>query len=213
MENKVKESKYHPNWQMNRIQFILSKYPKEYFKDKRILELGSFNGYIGAYFKSLGAIVYCIEGRNENVINIKNDYPDLVVDCDNLDTPEWYYGKWDIIINFGLYYHLEYYHLQHLQNCLDNCNLLYFESVIFDSDEPELFYRLESGEDQSLGLSGGTPSTSYVENIFNSKNTKYYKYCDASLNGDAHHYDWEDKNTRILDPYARRFWIVNITNI
>jgi hypothetical protein len=59
----IKETSYHPNWQTNRINFILSKYPKEFFKGKRILELGAYNGFIGAYFNSLGAEVHCVEGR------------------------------------------------------------------------------------------------------------------------------------------------------
>lgn len=211
MEN-IKETQYHANWQKNRINFILSKYPKDYFKGKRILELGAFNGYIGAYFQQLGAIVHCIEGRSENVEQIKINYPNLTVECANLDTPEWSWGNWDIIINFGLCYHLENYHKEHLSNCVDHCSLMFFESVIFDSNEPEIHYRNESGIDQSLGFSGGTPSTSYVEKIFSEKNTIFRKHTDASLNGDLHHYDWVDMNTKMLDQYARRFWIVNVLN-
>ena len=44
----MKQTTYHPDWQINRINFILSKYPKEFFKGKRILEVGAYNGYIGA---------------------------------------------------------------------------------------------------------------------------------------------------------------------
>lgn len=210
---KIKETNYHADWQKNRVNFILNKYPKGYFKGKRILELGSFNGYIGAYFNSLGAEVHCIEGRTENVLNIKKDYPQLSVESSNLDRPDWIWGSWDVIINFGLYYHLENYHLEHLTNCIDNTKILFFETVIFDSDEPEIYYRNESGIDQSLGETGGNPTTSYVENIFSGKNTLYRKYCDSSLNGGLHKYDWVDSNTKLLDQYTRRFWVVhNLSN-
>lgn len=208
----IKETEYHAKWQKNRINFILSKYPKSFFKGKRILELGAFNGYIGAYFQTLGATVHCIEGRPDNAEQIKIDYPMVTVECANLDTPDWHWGDWDIIINFGLYYHLSNHHKAHLVNCIDHCNLLLFESVIFDSNEHVIHYRDESGIDQALGPIGGTPTTSYVENIFNSKNTIYRKFTDPILNGDMHHYDWEDKNSKVLDQYARRFWIVNILN-
>jgi hypothetical protein len=207
---KIKESEYHREWQKNRIKFILSKYPESFFNGKRILELGAFNGYIGSVFNSMGATVHCIEGRVENVNNIKRDYPNVSVELANLDTPNWIWGEWDIIINFGLYYHLEHYHTEHLQNCLDNCNLMFFESVIFDSNQPEIHYRNETGVDQSLGFSGGTPSTSYVEDILKSKNTIFFKYSSPELNGDLHHYDWVDLDSKILDQYARRFWIINI---
>jgi hypothetical protein len=209
----MKPTTYHSDWQVNRINFILSKYPKEFFKDKNILELGAFNGYIGAYFQSLGANVHCIEGRQENVNQIKLDYPQLSVECSNLDVDYWNFGKWDIIINFGLYYHLEHNHKLHLINCLNNCNLMFFESVIFDSNKPVLFYRNESGIDQSLGSTGGNPSTSYISNILNSHDVLYKKFSDKSLNGNLHHYDWVDANSQVLDQYARRFWVIQRIHI
>jgi hypothetical protein len=205
----IKETNYWPRWQKNRIEFILSKYTKEFFRNKRILELGSHNGYIGAYFQSLGADVYSVEGRELNVNNIKRDYPDLKIETYNLDTPEWKWGYFDIIINFGLFYHLENFHKEHLNNCLENCNLMFFESVIFDSFDNEIHFRNEFGNAQSLSDVGGSPSTSYVENIFKLKNVEYQKYSNKELNGHDHHYDWKDLNTKKLNQFARRFWIIN----
>lgn len=204
----IKETQYHPDWQKNRIDFILSKYPKEFFQGKRILELGAFNGYIGAYFESLGAIVHCVEGRQENVDMIKEDYPQITSECFNLDSTEWNWGHYDIIINFGLYYHLQKFHKEHLENCIKNCDLMFFETVVHDSYESEIFFREESGRDQSLSEIGGNPSTSYIENIFIQHNVKYKKYTDSKLNAYQHHYDWVDSNSKIHNPWSRRFWIV-----
>jgi 2-polyprenyl-3-methyl-5-hydroxy-6-metoxy-1,4-benzoquinol methylase len=204
----IKETNYHPDWQKNRIKFILSKYPIDFFKGKRILELGAFNGYIGAYFESIGANVHCVEGRQSNVDRIKNDYPNVTVECANLDTKDWSWGHYDIIINFGLYYHLENFHREHLQNCINNCDLMFFETVIHDSFDSEIFFRHEYGDDQSLTPIGGNPSTSYVENIFKENSIKYEKFCDSALNGAPHKYDWIDTNSKIHDGHNRRFWIV-----
>jgi hypothetical protein len=113
---------------------------------------------------SLGAEVHCVEGRQENVDRIKNDYTSVTVQCANLDTPDWNFGYYDIIINFGLYYHLENFHKEHLVNCVNNCNLMFFETVIYDSFEDEIYFREEAGNDQSLTPIGGTPSTSYIMN-------------------------------------------------
>jgi hypothetical protein len=209
MENNIKESWYHPDWQVNRINFILSKYPKEFFEEKRILELGACNGYISTYFKSIGADVFAVEGRQENVEKIKEYYPELNVEQYNLDTNEWKWGKWDIIINFGLYYHLEKFHKEHLENCINNCDLMFFETVVYDSVESELYFRYEEGYDQSLSNNGGTPSTLYVENIFNENNKNYEKFKDTSLNAYQHFYDWEDTGNNIFHQNQRRFWIVN----
>jgi 2-polyprenyl-3-methyl-5-hydroxy-6-metoxy-1,4-benzoquinol methylase len=204
----MKNSWYYSEWQNARLKFILSKYPKEFFKGKRILELGACNAFFSAYFKSLGADVLAIEGREENIKKIKEQYSELNVEQSNLDTSEWSWGKWDIIINFGLYYHLENFHKEHLNNCINNCDLMFFESVIYDSDESEIFFRQEEGYDQSLTSLGGTPSTLYVENIFKNSNKYYEIFKNKELNGEFHHYDWQDANTKKLDAFARRFWIV-----
>jgi hypothetical protein len=209
MENNIKESWYHPDWQVNRINFILSKYPKEFFKGKRILELGACNGYISAYFKLIGAEVFVVEGRSENVEKIKEYYPDLNVEQYNLDTPDWKWGHYDIIINFGLYYHLEKYHKEHLENCINNCDLMFFETVVYDSFESGIYFRYEEGYDQSLSNNGGTPSTSYVENIFSINNKNYEKFTDSSLNAYEHFYDWKDTGNNIFHQNQRRFWIIN----
>jgi len=205
----MKKTSYHPDWQVNRINFILSKYPAEFFKGKRILELGAYNGYIGAYFSTLGAEVHCVEGRKENVDKIKKDYPNVTVECSDLDTSFWNFGKWDIIINFGLMYHLEKFHKEHLINCIENCDLMFFESVIYDSFKPEVYFRNENGDDQSLTNKGGTPSTSYVENIFNEVGVNYIKYSDSSLNNWEHKYNWPDTGFKMFNQFWRRFWIVN----
>ena len=204
----IKQTNYHSDWQESRINFILSKYPKEFFNGKRILELGAHNGYIGAYFSQLGADVHCIEGRHENVENIKIDYPQVTVEVADLDTSDWKWGHYDIIINFGLYYHLEKYHTEHLENCINNCDLMFFESVIYDSHNAEIYFRNEAGDDQSLSELGGTPSTSYVENIFKELNVTYQKFKDSSLNNYQHKYDWPDTGFKVFNQFDRRFWIV-----
>ena len=202
------ETNYHREWQNNRMDFILSKYPEDFFKGKKILELGSHNGFFGESFRKLGADVLSVEGRAENVTNISLIFPDLKIQCSDLDTDVWEFGYWDIIINFGLFYHLENHHEKHLENCLNNCDLLFFESVIYDSYEDEIYFKHEGGGDQSLSTMGGTPSTSYVENIFKKLNLSYEKYSLASLNGNSHHYDWEDTGLKKFDLWSRRFWIV-----
>ena len=202
------ETNYHKEWQNNRINFILSKYPEDFFKDKKILELGSHNGFFGESFRKLGADVLSVEGRPENVVEISRRFPDLKIQCSDLDTDVWEFGYWDVIINFGLFYHLENHHEKHLENCLNNCNLLFFESVIYDSYESEIFFKMESGGDQSLSTMGGTPSTKYVENIFEKFDVVYEKFSTNSLNGNNHRYDWPDTGNKSFTGWDRRFWIV-----
>jgi hypothetical protein len=204
----IKLSKYHPNWQENRIKYILSLYDKDFFKGKTILELGPYNGFIGSYFQSIGSHVTSIEGRLENVENIKKDYPNIEnIIHYNLDTDKWEWGNFDIIINFGLYYHLHNFHKEHLTNCINNCNIMFFESVIYDSDISEIYFREEVGEDQSLSGMGGTPTLKYIENIFIKNDIDYEIHDSSNLNGDNHLYDWESVNDKKLLDNCRRLFI------
>jgi cyclopropane fatty-acyl-phospholipid synthase-like methyltransferase len=209
MVNNIKDSWYHSDWQNARLKFILSKYSSDFFKGKRILELGACNGYFSAYFQSIGAETLAVEGRMENIQKIKEYYPELNVKQSDLDTDDWQWGKWDMIVNFGLYYHLDKYHIKHLENCLDNSEIMLFETVVYDSNKSELYFRDESGYDQSLTNRGGNPTTSFVEDIFKSKGKEYEIFKTNELNGNGHFYDWEDTGNNIFHQNQRRFWIVN----
>lgn len=202
------DTSYHPEWQKNRLSYILNHFGKEFFKNKSILEIGPFNAYFGASLHNLGAKILLVEGRQDNINGIKNTYPELDIIQGDVDTNKWKYGKFDIILNFGVFYHLKKHHKEHLKNCIKNCNTLIFETVVFDSDEPVIHTRNENGGDQSLSGIGGTPSTSFVENIFKEMNVKFTKHTSSKLNGGNHIYDWEDKNSKGLNDHARRMWIV-----
>lgn len=199
---------YCGHWQVARVNHMLSLYGENFFKGKRVLELAPFNGVIGACLSALGAQVDCIEGREENVQNIRTNFPELNTEQRDLDSPDWDFGHYDIIVNFGLYYHLENFHKEHLINCIRNCDLMFFESVIYDSYENEIYFREEGGNDQSMSRLGGTPSTSYVEDIFKEEKVKYTKYTNEELNHSGHHYNWPDTGQKRFDSWSRRFWVV-----
>lgn len=203
---------YYPYWQYARFNFILENYPKHYFDGKTILELGAFNGFIGSKFGELGAQVTAVEGREENCELIRRQPKIKEVICADLDTPDWNFGQFDIIINFGLMYHLKLHHEKLLKNCINNSSLMFLESVIYDSYEDELYCVKENGQDQSISDIGCSPTTSWIENRLKIEGTKFVKYANRKLNGNGHHYDWPDKDSKKLDRYARRFWIVKIKN-
>jgi hypothetical protein len=205
----IENSDYNKEWQENRIKLILSLYDESFFKGKKILELGAFHGDIGNYFSKLGADVTCVDGLRSNYVVMRNKYPNVKSINGDLDTSDWDFGKFDIIINFGLFYHLEENHEAHLKNCLNNCDLLFFESVILDSNDSKIYYREESGIDQSLSEVGGTPSAKYVEDIFANFDVNHKRYDDVMLDSYPHSYSWPDMNTGIHDGYKRRFWIVS----
>jgi 2-polyprenyl-3-methyl-5-hydroxy-6-metoxy-1,4-benzoquinol methylase len=210
------DSTYHPEWQNNRIKYIKKLYGDSYFNGKTLLELGSHNGYIGNAFVELGADVTIVEGRQENIDNILDKYPhfnDKII-LSNLDREDWPYGVFDIIVNFGVLYHLEHYHGQHLRNCIRNSKdiRMLLESVIFDSKISTLHTRDEEGSDQSLSNIGKTPSARYVEDIFAEEIGSIEKltlHTSSQLNGSAMQYDWPYKHSDGYNSYKRRFWSID----
>jgi len=202
-------SNYHPDWQNNRLKYIISIYGINYFDGKSILDMGSFNGFFGANFKNMGAKVHLVEGRQENVNNIKFKYSNISIEQYNLDTPDWKFGIYDIIINFGLYYHLQNYHKEFLINCIQHCDLMFFETEIYDTLNSEIYFKEECGMDQSLTNIGGIPSTKYIEDIFKSQNINFKKIEDGNLNGNGHIYDWKDTFENVYISAKRRFWIIS----
>jgi len=200
---------YHPDWQKNRLRFLFDKLGRDFFAEKRVLELGPYNGFFANELQKAGALVSCVEGRESNASWIRSRYPKVEVSVDNIDRSDWTYGQFDVILNFGVFYHLEKFHREHIKNCLDHCNLLIFESVIFDSFESEICFNTEKGEDQSLSGIGGTPSTSFVENQFLEYGAKFEKISDSFLNGNGHVYDWIDKGSRQYRHSPRRLWLVS----
>ena len=143
------KTNYFAYWQYSRFNFILNKFPENYFKEKTILELGAFNGFIGSKFGELGAHVTAVEGRKENCALIKKQPSIKKVICADLDTPDWNFGQFDIIINFGLLYHLKSHHEKLINNCIDNSSLMFLESLP-PSSENKYFNLIKS---QSFGIS------------------------------------------------------------
>ena len=172
------------------------------------------NKYIGSHIKEMGADVHCIEGRKDNVERMRDWYPMVSVEQADLDRPDWIWGKWDVIINFGLFYHLEKFHKEHLINCINNCDLMLFETVIYDTPISTLAFKEEENteyDDQSLTGRAGIPSTKYVEDIFKECGIEYEKIVNDGLNAKHHSYDWIDSDYEKPfnpDTWQRRFWIV-----
>ena len=203
---------YHNIWQYNRVNFLTKKYGRDFFKDKTILELGSFNGAIGIYFSFFGAKVTVVEGNIQNYKQIPNYFNDVNIVCTNLDTPTWLFKKYDIIINFGLFYHLEKYFKEHLINCCKNCDLMFFESEVIHSIKDYIMINeskinLESN-DQSLSNIGIKPNATYIEKLFNSHKFEYKRYDLKELNSETQIYDWTEYSKEYIRG-MRRFWITS----
>jgi SAM-dependent methyltransferase len=201
-------------WRITRIDKLLEVFGIEYFKDLNILELGSGHGDIGAFFAELGAKVLCLDGRTQNVIfaNLKHrKVPNFKCLQFNLENDFTEFGHFDLIINFGLLYHLKNPEA-HLDWCFKMSDDIFLETVVCDSTDPyKIFYCDENinKDEEALEGIGCRPSPFYVERLANENNFEAIRYFSADLNvRDQFVYDWVHRNDNRLgeDWKLRRCW-------
>ncbi len=197
---------HYNNWIKSRMNGTLKYIPTEYFKNKKILELGGGHGHIGNKFYELESDVTTSDARKEHIKIVNEKYPHLktlIIDGDNLEN----INKYDIIIHWGLLYHLKEIE-DHIQKLSDKCDILLLETEVCDSDD-DSFYILtnEKGYDQAFNNIGIRPSPSYVEKILKKNGFEYKIINDSILNSSFHNYDWEIKNTKSWRHGLRKFWI------
>lgn len=199
-------SNHYDKWQISRMNGIKKYILPDYFKDKTLLELGCGYADIGNMFYNLGAIVTSSDARKEhlNVVNIK--YPHiktLLIDCDNDHIKD----KYDIIIHWGLLYHLNKIEI-HLEDVLQKCNILLLETEVSDTDDINFYISTnEKGYDQAFNNKGIRPSPNYIENILKKNDFQFKLIKDPILNSNFHCYDWEISNSKTWRHGLRRFWI------
>jgi hypothetical protein len=193
-------------WRTSRINTIKKYIGETYFQNKTLLELGCGYADIGNKFSELGAIVSSTDSREEHLEVVKKRYPHLNIfrlDGDK-DTIE---QKYDIILHWGLLYHLNEIE-NHLARLSDKCDILLLETEVLDSDdENEFLTTKEKGYDQAFNNFGIRPSAKYVEKVLAQNDFQYVCIIDPIINANNHTYDWVVKNTKTWRHGLRRFWI------
>ncbi len=191
-------------WRERRISCIIDFYGEEWFKDKKILEVGCGHAHVSAAFHRLGAKVTCSDGRPEHGQIIANKFPHLpfvLHDCDSKDWP--FEDRYDLIIHMGLLYHLQDPEHSIKQIC-KHCNNLVIETTVMDHyDENKIVFRNEQGFDQGIHNIGSFFSEYFVERCLN-ESAFYY----LMVRGDrCNHFIWtyHDKATG-NNKFFRRMW-------
>ncbi len=188
---------------MNGIKKFIS---PNYFKSKTLLELGCGHADIGNMFYELGSIVTSSDVRKEHLDVVTQKYPNIKTllfdgDKDSIN------DKYDIILHWGLLYHLKEIEI-HLKNVSEKCDVLLLETEVSDSDDKE-FYQLidENDYDQAYNKIGIRPSPSYVEYLLEKNGFQFKLVKDPILNSEIHRYDWDITNSKKCENGLRRFWI------
>ena len=98
---------FHPSyagWRAKRLGKILEIYGADFFKGKKVLELGAGHGDLGASLAKLGADVLCLDGRLQNVSFARLKHrkvPRIRFEVFNLENDFSRFGRFDLIIDFA----------------------------------------------------------------------------------------------------------------
>ena len=197
---------HYTSWRNTRMNGVKKYISPEYFKSKTLLEVGCGHADIGNMFHELGAVVTSSDGRKEHLDIVNQKYPHiktLLIDGDNDTIKE----KYDIIVHWGLLYHLKEIEA-HLGNVSQKCDMLLLETEVSDSDDKEFYISTnEKGYDQAFNNKGIRPSPSYIEQVLEKNGFKFKMIKDPILNSASHRYDWEISNSKTHTNGLRRFWI------
>jgi Methyltransferase domain len=196
------------DWRAKRIQAILDHYGHKFFEGKTVLELGAGYGDIGHFFSMLGAKVTCVEGREKNTQQILQRYPSLKAITHDLNQGLPSKQRYDVIIHFGVLYHLQTPERSLRESCQCSEHLI-LETECSDSDDPQFLPTAKETSyvyDQAIDGVGTRPSQAWVERILSEEKEQFERLFDGRLNAGDHTYDWPLKNTKKCPRGQRRFW-------
>lgn len=203
---------HYKEWRDSRLKKLLS---LTEFKNKTVLELGCGHGDIGLALEEHGAIVTYAEGREEHLVSLRQLGKDVV--CLNQEE-SWNLNRtFDIVIHFGVLYHLKNWK-QDLKISLAHAKeTMFLESLVTNSSNPEYEVQIEepADYDQSMIGIGSRVSASHIESVLTPY--QYQRFDDPDLDSGAHQYSWiVNKNFPEHcwgEKYTnyRRFWMIKIS--
>jgi FkbM family methyltransferase len=134
-------------------------------RGKTVLDVGCGVGHLAQFFVERKCRVLCVDGREENIRELKKRYPDLEAHVRDVERESLSsLGSFDVVFCYGLLYHLEN-PVAGLRNIAEACqDLFLIETVISDYEKPIMRLEDEPPEtpNQALGPLGSRPSPAFV---------------------------------------------------
>ena len=127
---------HYPPWRRTRLEKLQSLFGVDFFKDKKVLEVGAGLGLIGKHIRDIwDADVYFTDGRIELVRQINSPNAVLIDHDHDWKLPHTF----DFIIHWGTLYHLDNWKndLRITVDHLKSGGILAYEGEILDSSEDE----------------------------------------------------------------------------
>jgi SAM-dependent methyltransferase len=202
---------HYVEWRDKRIKAITEHYGVDWFRGKKLLEVGCGYGDIGASFATLGAEVTCSDGRAEHLAVVRQRYPKVRALLADIDGHWPFTEKYDMIIHLGVLYHLKDHEVPLRQACAAAPHLV-LETEVCDSDDPyKVIHVVENSNvyDQALHSRGCRPSGANIERILADCGMGFERLDNDSCNAGYHRYDWPVRHTGAYENGLRRLWFAS----
>jgi len=196
----------YPTWDNVRVDHLIETYGKDFFKGKTVLELGCGYAGIGKKLLDLGAEVTVSDAREEHIKIVKDRYPEITALVVDSEDTEWKYPlpKYDIIIHYGLLYHLRNPD-ESIEMVSKRCKYLFLETEVLDVDDPHYIdYKKEDKSSFGMSFSGDacTPSWAYVERLLTENDLSWERA--EPRKAVWHRYDWNKTGNNTAFKSGRR---------
>jgi len=221
---------FYNEWRVKRVNKLVSLLGVDWFKGKKVLELGCAFGNIGFYLESLGAQVTFSDGRQESLDVVKFKDPNARTILLDQDT-NWNLNEtFDLIVHFGISYNLNNWQ-QDLINTIKHAKYIAYETAVnkFSNDIEFKIKDPKYGETRQgpLNSLGSLPSVSLIETLFNNNNVQYTRYDNNDLNYAFMNYtiqsdkEYKPKDNNIIylqswtDAWGsggRKYWLIKKVN-
>ena len=180
----------------NIAKVIIDKFQYQWFRGKRILDLGCGLGHIGAAFTRLGATVVACDAREKNLEAVRKLFPHIQTIKADLDK-EFPFSpyEFDIVLSIGLLCHLKE-HEKHLQDICGVAEHIILETEVLDNpnkDAKLILYEEKAIDDLSFNGEGSILSTAYIQHLLAVGGTTFSIVGETKLNHGAYRYDWLER--------------------
>ncbi len=173
---------------------------------RRVLDVGAGVGHFAALYHQLGARVVAVEGRSENVRELRRRLPDVeahVGDIQTMDAAAL--GRFDVVHCFGLLYHLDspVAALRRIESVCDGVLLL--ETMVCDAVAPILVLADETmAVNQALAGLGCRPSPAFLALALNRVGFPFVYGAATPPDHPDFHFEWRNSLETTRDGHNLR---------